>query len=71
MLTKEIKFDKDYDEKKNPAIVRLIEIYDVIKMIYKVEKFLQNLSKIEASSSYLKKCCEIVETDNLYKMPLS
>ena len=42
-MTKDLKFDKDYDEKKNPAVMRLNEIFDVLKTIEGVETLLQKV----------------------------
>lgn len=65
ILTKSIKYDKDYNEKKNPAIVRLNEIMDVLQVLEDAETFLQKISKMKVKSKFLRKCCQIFDIENI------
>jgi hypothetical protein len=45
-----MKFDKEYDQKKNPAVIRIKEIFDVLKLLTNVEGYFKKISKFDLGS---------------------
>lgn len=57
--TGELRFEKEYDPRKNPTYVRIKEIYNVLKKFQDVEAFFEELAQFEIKSDLLKKILRI------------
>ena len=52
-------FEKGYDQKKNPAIVKIKDILKVLSMLAEFEVFLGDLKKFNLKSKYFQKLIKI------------
>ena len=58
-----MKYDRDYDPRKNPVMLKLKEIVNVLQLICKYEDILREFSHLEVHSPLLKKNIELKDTD--------
>ena len=54
-LTGELSFEKGYDQKKNPAIVRIKEILRILGLLGEFQKLLSELKGFKLKSRYFTK----------------
>lgn len=58
-LTSDLSFEKDYDQKKNPAISRIKEIIRILNLLNEFQNYLTDLKQFKLKSKYWKKFTEI------------
>jgi hypothetical protein len=66
ILTRGINYEKDYDLRKNPAVVKLTEIMAVLKLIKEYESFLKIFTGFELKSPLLKKHTQLTDVDGIH-----